>query len=271
MYFYTLNLIKMKVHPSFVLFSFLIVMIMSSCVSRKKLTYLQYSDRSGDRLAETDFGTSVTPAAYKIMPYDNLYIRVLTPDPQYSELFNANVGTGTITQESAGLSGYSVDLDGNIEIPYVGKVKVAGKTLSEVKVELDSIFENYVADGAITIRLVNNAISIIGEVNSPGRYVLFKDRINIFEALSMASDLSVYSDRQKIQLIRPSPYGPVIKEFSLADRSILNSEYFYIMPNDIIYAMPLQGRSFVTNTAIYTLFLSTITTALVVISYIQRF
>jgi len=260
----------MKVHPYLVLVSFLTVIMLGSCVSRKKLTYLQFSDRSGDRQARTDYGTSVTPAAYKIMPYDNLYIRVLTPDPQYSELFNANVGTGTITQESAGLSGYLVDLDGNIEIPYVGRVRVAGKTLSEVKVELDSIFENYVSDGAITIRLVNNTVSIIGEVNSPGRYVLFKDRINIFEALSMASDLSVYSDRQKIQLIRPSPYGPVVKEFSLTDRSILDSEYFYIMPNDVIYAMPLKGRSFVTNSTVYTLFLSTITTALVVISYIQR-
>lgn len=268
-YFYVLIPIKMKLIRAVVLVSFSIILIMSSCVSKKKLTYLQYSDKSGDRQNEVDLGTSVTPAAYKIMPYDNLYIRVLTPDPQYSELFNANVGTGTITQESAGLSGYSVDIDGNIEIPYVGKVKVAGKTLSEVKVELDSIFKNYVSDGAITVRLVNNAVSIIGEVNSPGRYVLYKDRINIFEALSLASDLSVYSNRQKVQLIRPSPYGPVVKEFSLADRSILTSEYFYIMPNDIIYAMPLQGRSFVTNTAIYTLFLSTITTALVVISYFQ--
>ena len=170
------------------------------------------------------FMTSVTPAAYKIMPYDNLYIRVITPDPQWSALFNIETGTTGLTQESAGLSGYSVDIDGNIEIPYVGKVKVAGKTLSEVKVELDSIFKNYVTDAAITVKLVNNAVSIIGEVNAPGRYVIYKDRINIFEALSLAGDLNDFSNRQKVQLIRPSPYGPSIKEFSLSDRSILSSE-----------------------------------------------
>jgi len=176
---------------------------------------------------------------------------------------------GGLTQESASLTGYPVDFDGNIEIPFVGKVKVAGKTLSESKAELELIFKNYVTDAAITIRLVNNAISIIGEVSAPGRYIITKDRINIFEALSLAGDLSVYGNRQKIQLIRPSPYGPIIKEFSLADRSILTSEFYYIMPNDIIYAVPLQGRSFQANSSIFTLFLTTITTALVVISYFQ--
>ena len=257
-------------HRPFILISLSIVLILSSCVSKKKLTYLQYSDKSGDfDTSEGDFRTSVTPAAYKIMTYDNLFIRVVTPDPQWSALFNVETGQTGLTQESAGLSGYSVDLDGNIEIPYVGKVKVDGKTLSEVKVELDSIFKNYVADAAITIRLVNNAVSVIGEVNNPGRYVLFKDRINIFEALSLAGDINEYGNRQKVQLIRPSPYGPVIKEFSLADRSILTSEYYYVMPNDIIYAIPMQGRSFQVNSSVYALFLSVVTTALVVISYFQ--
>jgi polysaccharide export outer membrane protein len=100
--------------PRTVILIFLVVILgLSSCVSRKKLTYLQYLDKSSDSgFSLGDVRTSVTPATYKIMPYDNLYIRVLTPDPQYSELFNVNVGTGTLTQESAGLSGYSVDVNG---------------------------------------------------------------------------------------------------------------------------------------------------------------
>jgi len=261
----------MKMHGSVILITFSILLTLSSCVSKKKLTYLQYSDKTVDySILDDEKMISVTPSAYKLMPYDNLYIRVLTPDPQYSELFNANFGTGTITQESAGLSGYSVDIDGNIELPYVGKVKVAGKTLSDVKMDLDSIFTKYVTDGSIIVRLVNNTISVLGEVRSPGRYVIIKDRLNVFEALALAGDLSEYSNRQKVMLIRPSPYGPVIKEFSLTDRSILASELYYILPNDVLYAMPIQGRAFTTNSSIYTLFLSTITTALVVISYIQR-
>jgi polysaccharide biosynthesis/export protein len=260
----------MKMRNSTALISLSIMLIFSSCVSRKELTYLQYSDKSVDHnIPEGNFRTSVTPATYKIMSYDNLYIRVLTPDPQYSALFNIDLGAGGLTQESAGLLGYIVDIDGNIEIPYVGRVKVAGKALSEIKVDLDSIFKNYVQDAAITIKLVNNAVSIIGEVNNPGRYLIYKDHLNIFEALSLAGDMSAYSNRQKVQLVRPSPYGPIVKEFSLADRSILTSELYYVMPNDVIYAVPMQGKSFQTNSIVYTLFLTTITTALVVISYFQ--
>lgn len=260
----------MKACQLLILILLSVILMLSSCVSRKNLTYLQYSDKSTDNnLSVTDSRISVTPAEYKIMSNDNLYIRVLTPDPQWSELFNMTPGEVGLTLESASLSSYYVDLQGNIEIPYVGKVNVAGKTLSEIKAELEAVFKNYVADAAITIRLVDSYVSIIGEVNTPGRYPITKDRLNVFEALSMAGDMSVYSNRQKVQLIRPSPYGPVIKEFSLADRNILSSEFYYIMPNDIIYAMPMQGKSFLTNSSIYTLFLSTITTALVVLSYFQ--
>ncbi|MCJ7448038.1 MAG: polysaccharide biosynthesis/export family protein [Bacteroidales bacterium] len=262
----------MKIDHTITLISLSIILILSSCVTRKKLTYLKYSDKLADyNIPVSDIRTSVTPAAYKVMPYDNLYIRVITPDPEWSSLFNIMpVGAGgAVTEESAALFGYPVDGDGNIDIPFVGKVEAGGKTLSEIKVELDSIFKNYVADAAITVRLVNNYVSIIGEVRSPGRYLLTKDRVNVFEALSMAGDMSQFSNRQKVQLIRPSPYGPVIKEFSLADRSILSSELYYIMPNDIIYSMPMQGRSFAVNSSVWTLFLSAITSALGVIAFFR--
>ena len=171
--------------------------------------------------------------------------------------------------ESASLSGYNVDADGFIEIPYVGRVKVAGRTLAEIKIELDEIFKKYVSDGAITVRMVNNFVSIIGEVGAPGRYPLTKDRLNVFEALSLAGDLNDYSNRQKVQLIRQTPYGPLVKEFSLRDRIILTSEFYYIMPNDIIYIQPMRGRTFQTNSSGYTVFLSTITTFLVIYSFFR--
>lgn len=262
----------MKMRNSIMLIFLSFIVILSACVTRKELTYLKYSDKSAENGSSmSDTRISVTPAAYKVLAFDNLYIRVITPDPQWSELFNTMpVGPGgALTEESASLFGYSVDSDGNIEIPYVGTVEVGGKTLSEIKTDLDSIFKNYVADAAITVRLVNNYVSILGEVNAPGRYHLSKDRLNVFDALSMAGDMSVYSNRQKVQLIRPSPYGPVIKEFSLSDRSILSSELYYVMPNDIIYAMPVSGRTFQINSSIWTLLLTTITSALGMIAFFR--
>jgi polysaccharide export outer membrane protein len=250
----------MKTNSKFHLIFFILVLTLSSCVSRKQLTYLQYSGTSSAK----DLRATVTPAVYKILPFDNLYIRVLTPDPKWSELFNTMPsGQGSsITQESAGLLAYPVDESGNIEIPFVGKLDVAGKTLSEIKINLDSIFQKYVKDAFITVRIVDNYLSIVGEVRQPGRYPITKDRLNIFEAISMAGDLSEFSNRQTIQLIRPSKYGPIVKEFSLIDRGILTSEFFYVMPNDIIYVQPLKGRAFQMNSSIYSIILSSVATIL---------
>jgi polysaccharide biosynthesis/export protein len=258
----------MKQKPVFLLLLAL-VFLSGSCVSNKKLTYLQYS---GERdFQERDISTFVTPETYKLIPYDILFVRVITPDPQWSEIFNvmATGQGGGLTGESAALMGYPVDDEGNIEMPYIGKVPVGGKTIAETKVTLDSVFKNYLNDAALTVRLVNNYVSIVGEVNMPGRYPLTKDRINVFEALSLAGDLSEMSNRQRVQLIRPSSYGPVVKEFSLNDRSILTSEFYYIMPNDVLYAEPLKGRSFQVNAPVWTLFLSTITSALGMIAFFR--
>lgn len=243
----------------------LLIFLMSSCVTHKKLTYLQYANKSDNSIIPiTDSRITITPSEYKVMPFDNLYIRIITPDPQWSEIFNSvpTGGGSSITEESAALLGYLVDVNGCIEIPYAGKLEVAGKTLPEIKVNLDSTFKKYISDASITVRMVNNYVSIIGEVRAPGRYPLTRNRINIFEALSMAGDMNEFGKRQKVQLIRPSPNGPLIKEFSLTDRGILTSEYFYIMPNDIIYAEPLKGRSFQINSSTYSLILGSIATIL---------
>jgi polysaccharide biosynthesis/export protein len=262
----------MKINQTITLILLSIILVSGSCVSRKKLTYLKYPGKPDNFIVSAkDYKLSITPADYKIMPYDNLFIRVLTPDPQWSALFNIDVGTGGLNQESAGLSGYSVDIGGNIEIPFVGKVNVGGNTLPEIKFKLDSVFKNYVTDASLTVRLVNNYVSVIGEVNSPGRHGLSKDRMNIFEVLALAGDMTPYSNRQKVQLIRPTPYGPVIKEFSLSDRNILSSEFYYIMPNDIIYAMPLSGRPFQVNSSVWSILFGTISSALGIIAIFRTF
>jgi len=262
----------MKTYRTKILSSLSIILIFTSCVTHKNLTYLQYSGKYDNALMSVnDARITVTPADYKLMPYDILYISVVTPDPQWSTLFNTvPVGTGgTLTEQSAALLGYPIDKNGDINLPFIGKLQVGGKTLSETKVIVDSTLKNYVTDASITVRMVNNFVSIIGEVNLPGRFPLTKDRINVFEALSMAGDLKDYSNRQKVQLIRPSQSGPVVKEFSLTDRSILSSELYYVMPNDIIYAQPRKGRGFQMNSSIYSAILSSITTFLVIFSFFQ--
>lgn len=231
-------------------------LLLSSCVTNKKLTYLQSEGVREEFI-------SITPATYIIQPYDNLFIRVVTPDPKLSDMFNtmpATLSGISVTELSADLLSYTVDDDGSIELPYAGRFMVAGKTLKMVKTELDIALKSYIADAVVTVKMVNNYVSIIGEVQRPGKYPIYKDRLNIFQALAMAGDLDIYSNRQKIQLIRQTPDGNTVKEFSVKDRSIIGSQFFYIMPNDVIYAPPMKGRFFQMNAFPYSVILSTITT-----------
>jgi polysaccharide export outer membrane protein len=230
--------------------------LLSSCVTNKKLTYLQSEGAREEFIA-------ITPATYIIQPYDNLFIRVVTPDPKWSDMFNTmpvTLSGISVTEQSADMLSYTVDNDGTIELPYAGRFMVAGKTMNVVKAELDNALKSYVADAVVTVKMVNNYVSIVGEVQRPGRYPIYKDRLNIFQALAMAGDLGVYSNRQKLELIRQTPDGNVVKEFSVKDRSIIGSQFFYVMPNDVIYAPPMKGRFFQMNAFPYSVILSTITT-----------
>jgi polysaccharide export outer membrane protein len=241
----------------------------TSCVTNKKLTYLQSEGARNEFIA-------VTPDTYKIQPYDNIFVRVVTPDPKFSEMFNAmpstTGGSGMAYSEmGADMLSYSVDDDGAIELPYIGKLIVAGKTLNMVKTELGNTLKSYVADAVVTVKMVNNYVSIIGEVQRPGKYPIYKDRLNIFQALAMAGDLGNYSNRQKLQLIRQTPEGNIVKEFSVLDRSIIGSQFFYVMPNDVIYAPPMKGRFFQMNAFPFPAILSTITTFMLLWNFIKLY
>jgi polysaccharide export outer membrane protein len=240
-------------------------LLVTSCVTNKKLTYLQYKGARNDFMA-------IAPSTYKIQPYDNLFIRVITPDPQWSNMFNtmpvATTGI-SVTEQSADLVSYTVDGDGAIQLPYVGRIFVAGKTLAMITTEVEKELKGYVTDAAVTVKMINNYVSLLGEVKQPGRYPIYKERMNIFQALAMAGDLGDYSNRQKIQLIRQTPDGNIVKEFSVNDKSIMASEFFYVMPNDVIYAKPMKGKFFQMNAFPYSVLLTSITTFILIYNVLK--
>ena len=243
----------------------LLVATLASCVTTKKQTYLQYRGTPSDTVA------AVTPSDYKVQPFDNLFIRVVTPDPKWSEMFNTMQTTNSInvTELSADLISYPVDADGTISLPYAGKIMVAGKILSVITSEVEAALKGYIADASVTVKLINSYVSLIGEVKKPGRYPIYKDRMNIFQALAMGGDMDSYSNRQKVQVIRQTGRGNVVKEFALTDRSILSSEFFYVMPNDVIYAKPMKGKFFQMAAFPYSVILSTITTFVLILNVLK--
>jgi len=237
----------------------LILFLMNSCVTNKKLTYLQYSG------SPSDTTLSVTPSDYKILPFDNLFIRVVTPDPKLGDMFNLIPSSAvSVGGQNNDILGYKVDRDGNIMLPYAGKVYVAGETIGEATTTIEVVIKSFVTDPAITVKLINNNVSLLGEMQRPGSYNITRDRMNIFQALSLAGDLGSFSDRQRIQIIRPTLHGNVVREFCLSDRTILTTEYFYVMPNDVIYAKPMKGKFFKMDAFPYSILFSTISTGVLI-------
>lgn len=247
------------------LFILISIPALSSCVTNKKLTYLQNETFQLDTVV-------VTPSDYRVLPFDNLYIKVVTPDPKWSAMFNFLPASQTginVTEQSADLLSYVVSAEGTIQIPYAGRIAVSGKTLPVITEEVDKLLKDYISDASVTVKMINNYISLLGEVKKPGRYLIYKDRMNIFQALALGGDLTDFSNRQKIQIIRQTTKGSIVKEFTLTDRSIISSDFYYVMPNDIIYARPIKGKFFQMNSFPYSIVLSTITTFVLILNVLK--
>lgn len=248
------------------LFPLLVLIALSSCVTNQQATYLQEYEESEYS------GEYVPPENYLIKPNDNLYVRVTTLDPRYSVIFNSMSDQTTMQADEASVNllSYPVELDGTVDIPYIGAIEVSGKSLPEAKKAIETVLAEYVSDASITLKLVNNYVSVLGEISNPGMYPIYKERLNIYQALALAGDVADFSDRYQLAIIRQTMEGSIVKEFNITDKKILDSEFYYVMPNDVIYVKPLKGRYFAINSAPYTFAFAAIATVATIFVLIQN-
>lgn len=242
------------------------LLAVSSCVTNQMVTYLQEVEDSPYP------GEYTPPEDYRIQPNDNLFIRVTTLDPTYSNIFNVASAGGYVQADeaSAQLISYPVETDGTVDLPYVGPIQVGGKTLAEAKDTIGAVIAEYVTDASLTVKLVNNYVTVVGEVNTPGLYPIYKERLNVFQALALAGDVADYGNRNEVSIIRKIDGKSVVREFDLTDKNIVDSEFYYVVPNDVIYVKPVRGRFFGINTSPYTFALTTIASAITILILIQN-
>jgi len=239
--------------------------LLNGCVTSRKTTYLQEYKKSEYA------GEYVPPEDYLIRPNDNIYLNVATPDPRQSAMFNA-MGDGAnqgFDEATAQIYSYVVEIDGTVNLPYIGIIPVAGKTLAEAKVVIEQELNDYVNDATVTVKLVNNIVTVLGEVVNPGVYPLYKERLNIYQALALAGDLDTYADRFEVSLIRKGAEGSIVKTFDITDKNIIDSEYYYILPNDVVYVRPMKGKFFALESFPWTLIFTAITTFILLENYIN--
>ena len=217
-----------------------VVLLFSSC-SVKKFAYFQGADK-------IDLNQQSAFYDARIMPKDQLDIKVYTISPEASAPFNmANVsvssgGQGTSATSGGGTQNYLVSNDGTIDFPVLGRIKVVGLTKEECESMILEKIRPYMAaseDPIVTVRQANFTITVLGEVGSPGTIQVSREKINIYEALAMAGDMTVYGHRDRVKLFRENADGTrELHMLDLSDANIMNSPYFYLQQNDMIYVQP---------------------------------
>jgi len=222
-----------------------IMTAVTSCTTSKNVAYIQNSDY-------VDYTRSEYLYDARIMPKDILTITVNTVNPEASEPFNLVIRNtlqqgGNIATSGGSLQTYLVDNNGCIEFPIVGKLQVGGLTKSMCEKLIHDNIQRYMnaeENPIVTVRMSNYKISVLGEVNRPGMFTVNNEKINIFEALAQAGDLSIYGVRDRVKLIREDSKGlKEIHTINLNDANIINSPYYYLQQNDVIYVEPNQVKA----------------------------
>ena len=238
-----------------------LALVAASCVPTSQLSYFNDVDELNE--------PTVNPRTQKLIkPFDKLYVRVLSIDLQTSQIFNSTDEMRMGSYGSlAGLIGYLVDEDGNINFPFVGKINVESLTTAEAAEKIQKALSDYVSNTSIIVKYVDNQVTVMGEVMRQGVYSFSQDKLNVYEALGLGGGLTRYGDRKNIILVR-NDEGKVMRyRLNLSDSKIANKSYYYIMPNDVIIVEPLKAISTSYSNITYTTILSTISTALAVLLF----
>lgn len=245
-----------------------IAILLTSCYSHKKTTYI--TDGNFSSTTPTHFNT--TDFQYFLQPHDVLSITVKSLDEVNAQLFNVQTqqNYGNITGNSLFLSGYSIDSKGAVKLPIVGEVKVANLTVEQAEKLIQEKVDEYLVNSTVLVKLVSFKIAVLGEVRNPGYYYVYNAEANIFEGLSMAGDILESGNLKKVKLVRNTATGTDVFLLDLTDPDIMESENFYLLPNDIVFVEPLKARTSRTNLELFTFVSSAVTTLILILNYIDN-
>ena len=204
-----------------------VAVMMSSCYSHRVIGYLQEPTKQ-NRLPQYD---SVAYEPYRIRVNDEIIYRLVTMDETMTKMLGTN---SYINSQYA--NSYRVYADGTIDLPFLKPIKVQGLTEVEAQDTIRAAFREIIPDADVKVALYNKYFSVIGDARA-SQYYIYKEKMNIFQALAMTGDVMNSGDRRHIRIIRPRDNGeePEILEFDIRTNSIIDSKYYYIYPNDLIY------------------------------------
>ena len=207
--------------------------LFASCEPRKNLVYFSEGNPNSK-------GTSNALASMevKIQPDDILRVSVNTLSLESNALFNPTVNE----------TGYKVDKSGNISLPVLGVIKVDGLTLEQAQTRIAKEVEKYAKNPNVIVQFLNFKITVIGEVARPNSFAITNDKVNLLEALGLAGDMTVYGKRENVLVIRQNGNERIMARINMNNRDVINSPFFNLKQNDIIYVEPDRAKAAALNT-----------------------
>lgn len=238
----------------------LMAMLFASCVPQKKMLYLKEAQMAAEN--QSINYVNERSVNYRLQPGDNLYIRFVNIlDERNSALLNSSVSQSYSSDASIYLQSYTIDEEGFIEMPLVGKIELLNLTVDEAKERLQTELDKYINQTTIIVKLSNFNLTVLGEVNRPGMYKVYQSQINLFEAISMAGNMTNFAKNDEVKIIRQTDNGSEILTVDMGSADILTSPYYYLKPNDIIYVEPLKIKQWGFTTFPYSTVLSVVSLA----------
>ncbi len=241
--------------------------LLSSCYHTQKMVYLQDKNLQSDPLL-----LATKRIQYRIQPNDILSVKVKSAtDVQVSDIFNISPGSGVgfMTPGNLYVEGYSVSEAGQITLPVLGPVTVSGMTVDEVQQVIQTTSKKYLNNATVIVKLVSFKITVLGEVRNPGYHYVYNNQATVLEGLGLAGDLTQLGNRKNIKLIRQREKGTEMVLLDLTDSRLIQSEYYYLMPNDVLYVQPVKANAKRMNLELLNVVFSAATTAILILNYID--
>jgi polysaccharide export outer membrane protein len=244
----------------------IVIITFSSCIPQKKLRYLQ-TKTANDTINQ--FILKQYPKN-TVQAYDNLYIKVISPDEQTSRMFNSEAQNVTQNVDYNMIS-YTVNDSGYISFPFVGLIKVKDLTILAAQDTVQAAISKFISEASVLVKFVGKSITIIGEVPRQGEYIIYSDNISIFKALSMAGGLTDYGNRENVTIIREDNGKAKMNTINIADKYILQSDFYFLRPDDVVVVQPLKQKSFGFAQFPYELVLASLTTLVTLLTFVRTF
>lgn len=263
-------MLKLKLNK-LILLSLLLAIGFASCVPQKKMLYLKEAQMAAENLSREYVNDRTV--TYRLQPGDNLYVHAINTIDQQSAAAISGETSARFSQggdASIYLHSYNVGEDGCIELPLVGKVEVKNLTIEEAKDRLQVELNKYVSQTTLIVKLACFNLTVLGEVARPGMYKIYQTQINVFEAVAMAGNMTSFAKNNEVRIIRQTDNGSEIVTVDMGQADILESPYYYLKPNDIIYVEPLKIKQWGFTTFPYSTVLSIITLGITLFNLLRK-